>query len=315
MRWNVPTVEVCQAGERLVVLPGVFGDGDIRTFTGASTEREFFAFLKKAEAVESAANMLLMPLLETVVDLTSCAAVKQIQRASEMMAVVHRLNLEFAGKPAETRMSSDHFMDVFRQFGVHWRVNDLPPSGAQDVEYLKRDLIVGIDYPHYEAAVLRQFPALLDDERQALDRLMHEPSLTELMLKEHDVTVEQLQNATPDELRILAEARPTLVAYQQLLDLNARISSSHLMLTMKFLFKPIRAREAAGIADSGVVSNRAGSTGMLERYLVALTRARKNHALAAFRRIPQDELARLARIETMPTVSSDELPHIIRLAA
>jgi len=142
----------------LARLPGVFEGDEVRTYTGASGEREFFIFLKKAEAAELAANQVLAPLHDGSLALRSREAVDRIRLATEMLAVVTRLNLDFATRPAETALTTDHFMDVFRQFAVHWRAGDVPPSGAQDAEYLKRDLILGIAFPDYTKAVLRQFP-------------------------------------------------------------------------------------------------------------------------------------------------------------
>ncbi len=55
------------------------------------------------------------------------------------------------------------------------------------------------------------------------------------------------------------------------------------MLSKKFLFKPQQVRDATGIGDRELVSNRAGTTGMNESFLDRLTQARRDHALAPLR--------------------------------
>ena len=49
-------------------------------------------------------------------------------------------------------MPPEHFMDVFRQFAVHWTADDIPPSGALDPEALKRDFLLGIGIPRVRPA-------------------------------------------------------------------------------------------------------------------------------------------------------------------
>jgi hypothetical protein len=55
--------------------------------------------------------------------------------ATRLMNALVRLNQGFAAlAPAAGGLRTEHFMDVFRQFAVHWDLGDLPPSGAQDPE-------------------------------------------------------------------------------------------------------------------------------------------------------------------------------------
>ena len=65
------------------------------------------------------------------------------------------------------------------------------------------------------------------------------------------------------------------------------------MLTEKYLFKPQRARDVAGVGDAPLVSNRRGTSGMEEPLLVRLTRARRHHPLRMFAMVPGPELAAL----------------------
>jgi len=92
-----------------------------------------------------------------------------------------------------------------------------------------------------------------------------------------------LRAAELPDLRRLVGDYPALAAWHRLLTAHARASGAHLMLSKKFLFKPQRRRDEAGLGDGPLVSNRAGTTGMNETFLERLTRARQEHALAPLR--------------------------------
>ena len=51
VRWNVPTAEVLVGGRVVAVLPGVFPDAEIRTYTGDPGEVAFLELLKTSEAL------------------------------------------------------------------------------------------------------------------------------------------------------------------------------------------------------------------------------------------------------------------------
>ena len=163
VRWNVPTVEAVWRGERLATLEGAFEGPRVRTYTGDPGEVLFLVLLKKAEALEAAANALLEPLAEAVEVRRYDAeeSLARMCRAASLLLAVHRTNHEFTapGEDSAPRLRPDHFLDVFRQFAVHWRRGDVPPSGAQDPEYLARDLLLGIAFPGYEAHARRVCPA------------------------------------------------------------------------------------------------------------------------------------------------------------
>ena len=76
-----------------------------------------------------------------------------------------------------------------------------------------------------------------------------------------------------------------LAEWYELLEANARVGGAHLRLSRKFLFQPQRSRDAAGMGDRVLVSNRRGTTGMDEHILQQLTQARRDHDLAAFRAV------------------------------
>jgi hypothetical protein len=291
VRWNVGTVEVRLNDRTLATLPGVFDDGRVRSYTGSGGEERFFVLVKRSEAVELAVNNLLEPLTEPGARLHSPDAATRVRLAAGLLEALRRLFIDFAAEPPERSMPAEHFMDVFRQFAVHWAPGDIPPSGALDPEALKRDFLLGIAVPDYDRRVRRLFPALLDDERLVLERLMAQPTLPQRLLATLAVDPESLAGADPVELRRLVRRHPALADWYRLLAAHARAAGSHLMLSKKFLFRPQNQRDRDGLGDRPLVSNRAGTTGMTETFLERLTRARREHALAPLRRVLASETA------------------------
>lgn len=294
VRWNVPTAEVRLAGETVAVLPGVFPDRRIRTYTGDPGELAFLELLKTSEALELAANDTLEPIADGSCDIRSAEAAERAHAAARFLTALAAANQDFAAlAPDDGGLGTAHFMDVFRQFAVHWQPGDIPPSGAQDAEFLRRDLLLGIDFPGYHHHMRGNYPALLDRERAVLDRQAGRSTLPQLLLQALDLRPADLATATRDQLRDLVRAHPNLVAWYTLLAANAKVGGVHLMLTEKYLFKPQRARDEAGVGDSPLVSNRRGTSGMEEPLLVRLARARRDHPLRSLGLVPGRELAEL----------------------
>jgi hypothetical protein len=283
VRWNVGTVRVRLGGETAAVLPGVFDDERIRSYTGTGGEERFFLLVKRGEAVELAVNELIEPLAGDRVSLVSRDAVARIRTATVLLACLRRLFIDFAALPPERGMPADHFLDVFRQFAVHWTLGDVPPSGALDPEALKRDFLLGVGLPGYDRHVRRLFPALLDGEREAVATLMTQPTLPNRLLASLHVDEAALRRAPVADLERLVGRHPALVDWYRLLRMHARAAGAHLMLSKKFLFKPQQRRDLAGLGDKPLVSNRSGTTGMTETFLETLTRARQDHPLAVLR--------------------------------
>ncbi len=311
-RWNTPTAEVYWQGERIVQLAGAFADTLTRSYTGDPGEIAFFNLVKKSEALELAANRLLTPIWEDRVDAGSATALANVQKATVLLAVVHRLNLDFASLPPESGLRPDFFLDTMRQFAVHWTLDDVPPSGAQDPEYLVRDFLVGIGFDNYASHVRKVFPALLDTEREQLIRLMTGRAIPDTVLAGLGLTEDELLVMSTAKLADLVRRAPIVAALHQLLFVNFRIGSSHLMLTKKFLFKPAYERERAGLPDNLLVSRYAGTTGMIERLLERLTQARKNHVLRGLNRLSHADLSAVAGIQQLPVISSEEVYDYVR---
>lgn len=283
VRWNVGTIRVRMHDEVIAELPGIFDDGRIRSYTGTPGEERFFLLVKQGEAVELAVNCMLLPLTIENADLIGEKARHCVQQCAVLLEALRQLFLDFAALPPEQTMAAEVFMDVFRQFAAHWTPGDIPPSGALDPEALKRDFLLGIAEPEYDQQARRLFPALLESERTEIDELMSGPTLPRRLLAEIGYDEATLHEADEADLRRLVAQHPALVDWYRLLAMHARVSGAHLMLSKKFLFKPQRQRDEAGIGDRHLVSNRAGTTGMTETYLDRLTRARQNHTLAPLR--------------------------------
>lgn len=285
VRWNVGTLKVVRGDETMAVLPGVFDDGKIRSYTGTPSEGRFFLLVKQGEAIELAINDVLCPLTAEHVNLLGEDALVRVRLAVDLLRALRDLFRDFAARPPEQSMPTDQFMDVFRQFAVHWTADDIPPSGALDPEALKRDFLLGMNLEGYDENVRRLFPALLTVERETIGRMMAEPTLPERVLTGLGESAATLRAADRGDLARLVGEHPGLADWYTLLAAHARAAGAHLMLSKKFLFKPQQRRDAAGLGDKPLVSNRAGTTGMNETFLERLTRARQDHALAPLRNV------------------------------
>jgi hypothetical protein len=281
--WNVPTVEVRFRGDPVAVLPGIT-EGEILSYTGAPAEQWFFELVKRGQALELAANTLLEPLAAGDIGVTSPEGLQRVRLATTLLEALRRLFLEFAGARPGQGMQPQYFMDVFRQFAAHWVVGDIPPSGALDVDAVKRDVLLGTLDEHYLRHVDRIRPAMLAAERADLGRWMDSPTLPDRLLAAVGVDRETLATLPPDRLEALVAAHPAVTDWHRLLSSHARASGAHLMLSKRFLFNPQRQRDEDGIGDRQLVSNRRGTTGMDEPILDRLTRLRRDHALAPLRR-------------------------------
>ena len=314
VRWNAPDMEVRWQGQILGRLESVFNDGLVRTYTDNPGEHQFLLLLKRAEALETAANALLLPIAEGTIAVDSSEAIEAVGVAVRLLEAVHKINLEFThnGQGGKPIFDENHFLDILRQFAVHWKTGDVPPSGAQDPEFLKRDFYLGMDFPDYARHVKRIFPALLDRERDELQDAMQLPSIPQRVAQKVAVDSQVLAHGTSPDLLGLAQSFPFLVNYYLLMRANAHVSASHLMLTKRFLFKPMRERDRLGIPDSPLVSNRSGTTGMLEQLLETLAKHRQNHAMKGFSQLPLEQLLLLS-----PTVANEssrsrlELPEVV----
>jgi hypothetical protein len=312
VRWNVPTIEVHWNSEQLARLPGCFDDNEVRTYTGDVGERLFFELIKKSEALERAANDLLQPLSDGTVGMESADGLERVRTATVLLMALRQLNLDFTSRPSHESLTPEHFLDVFRQFAVHWHRDDIPPSGAQDPEFLKRDFLLGIDFPGYDHHVRRMFPALLDEERSELTRAMARPSLPTMLVDSLGMSFATLAQTPLAQLREIIRTHPALAAYYLLLNANARVAGVHLMLTKRFLFKPQRDREQAGLPDSPLVSNRRGTTGMDELLLERLSLARKNHPLGFLHHLHSHHLAEVGGLEPIPAIHTEDVAEMIR---
>jgi hypothetical protein len=315
VRWNAPATEVRVAGIVVAGLPGAFADGMIRTYTNDSGEFAFFALLKKSEALELAANDLLQPISDGTIDILSADATDRARLATLVLRALRRLNLDFASAPvSDGGLRTEHFMDVFRQFAVHWAPGDLPPSGAQDPEFLRRDLLLGLDFAGYDRQVLRIMPTLLDSDRVMLTRLLGAPALPMVLLRSLHLDREGMTTLSTSQLRDLVSGRPELGVWYLLLAANAKFAATHLMLTEKFLFRPQRERDATGVGDRLLVSNREGTTGLAHPVLEQLTRARRRHALTTLARVPAPELARLCGLPPTPPITSEDVAGMVQFS-
>lgn len=312
VRWNAPTTEVAVGSTTLVTLPGCFADQAIRTYTADAGEIGFFELLKKSEALEAAINTALWPLAEGQIELLCPEATAHAALAATLMKSLIRINAQFAARPPERGgLRTEHFMDVFRQFAVHWQPGDIPPSGAQDPEFLLRDLLLGIDLPDYPTHIRRVFPVLLESERSRLETQAQRSPLPSLLLCALELDRGALEAMPAQQLAALVADRPALAVWHRLLAANANLAAVHLKLTERFMFTPQRIRDQSGIGDRPLVSNRRGTTGMDQPILVRLAEARRRHILTALDRLPSRDLSALAdNITCIPFAGTHDEPTV-----
>ena len=314
VRWNAPDTLVESGGEILARIPGEFTDARIRTYTDDPGETAFFELLKHSEALELAANDVLEPVAAGTLDPRHPDAVARALAATGLMTALIRLNRAFAARgPEQGGLRTEHFMDVFRQFAVHWRTGDVPPTGAQDPEFLRRDFLLGIDFPDYGRHVRRVFPGLLATERTMLEEAMARPPIPATLLGGLRTDAAGLAGLGVERLRTVVSENPALAAWHLLLSANATFGGVHLRLTEKYLFKPQRVRDETGIGDRELVSNRRGTTGMEEPLLVRLARARREHPLRGIGRLTERELIACCGLEP-DAFAAEHLP-TVRFAA
>lgn len=310
--WNVGGMRALWKGQVLADIPGVFNDGLIRTYTDDVGEQQILHLFKACETLEQASNNVLEPLWAQSGPLGRGEAEERLMIASHMLAGARRLVVDFPRGDDRGRLTPDQFVDVFRQFAIHWDPGDVPPSGPQDVEFLSRDLMNGMGSSAYHQHIRKIFPGLLLPECIRLSDLMERPySLPQTLLEAAGLSVDQLAVMTPRELGGAAQDHPALAACYFYLRTSARLSAAHLAMAKKFLFKVTKKRSELGLIDNAPVSNELGITGLAEMVMERLHDARKRHPLQAFGRLHAAELSALSRIPLNPDPDSSQTQDLL----
>jgi hypothetical protein len=310
VRWNPPTATV-RWNQRTLTYPGVFDDGRTRSYTGNFGEIEFFCLHKRSEALERAINQILEPLHTGRVPITSELAVRAILDARDLLGIVRKLFIDFTALPPERKLSPQHFSGVMRQFAVHWQKNDVPPSGAEDPEYVKRDYILGINYPCYEEHIQTMLPAMLSTDRKEIATARRHPSLPQTLIQEAKINTTDLHAASDRQLLSLVATCPALEATHQLLAAQARLSSAHLMLATRYVYE--MGRRDADTHNERIVSNDRGTTGMNREALRRLHQGRRTHTLARLSRLRQRDLVDASGIAPPRAVTSEDVATAVTL--
>jgi len=303
VRWNTPPSQAVWNGERIVALPSVYRDGLVRTYTADAGETLILELFKAVETLEAGANTALEPVWAGC-SMSDDEATHRFTIATHMVAGAQRLFRDFPGGDHRGALSIEHFIHVFRQFGVHWQDGDTPPSGPQDVEWVTRDLMTGVGSPAYCQHVRRIYPGLLAPERARLSQAMDRPPLPQQLLQAAGLTAQVLTAMPEAELSETARNHPRIVACYYFLRASARLSAIHLAVSKHYLFAAMRR------ADTGhgqaAVSNEQGITGLAEQALERLHHARQHHALHPLGRLPRPTLRTLSHIVPDPQTSTSQ---------
>ncbi|WP_245402241.1 hypothetical protein [Nocardia albiluteola] len=305
--WNAPEMSAYRGSSRICTLPSVFDDGRIRTYTAEIGETLIIELFKRCETLEAAANIAVQPIwADGAFTMSRDEIAERFATARLMLAGVRRLFLNFSRGDERGALSVAHFIDVFRQYAVHWDHGDVAPSGPQDVQFILRDLMTGIDMPGYVDHVERILAALLADERQMVTDAAAQPSLPEVLLNEAGLSPQQLAALPDSELTAVLRRYPVLGECYLLLELNARLSAAHLMVAKKYLYKPNHQRDQAGAAVAAPVPNDKGITELPESALDMLNRARRRHLLSAIGRWRTAEVAAICGATVQRDISIND---------
>ena len=308
VRWNTGTMRACWKGETVARLPSVFNDARIRTYTDDIGETLILELFKRCETLEKAANNALKPLWDGGIGHMDFDEMRErFILAMHMLAGIQRFMLDFPFGDERGKLTPNQFIDVFRQFAIHWDTEDIPPSGPQDTEFIKRDLLIGMGLPRYVEHVRRIFPGLLEEERKELSELFGRKALPVQLLENAGTTLSDFNGFSKNELEIFINKNPIVSYCFFFLRANSHLSAAHLMLAKRFLFKPIRIREKTGLANAlAPVSNEMGITGLTEGPLERLNNGRRDHVLTRLDQFTNTELFHLSGIGRCPELTTAE---------
>jgi hypothetical protein len=312
VRWNTPKVRTYWKDRQIAELGSEFDDGRIRTYTNTIGEQLILELFKKCETLEKAANDSLILLYEADAVTASNDGLEKLRIAAVMLAGVRRVLRDFFAGDHRGRLTEAHFLDVFRQFAIHWDPDDIAPSGTQDIEFLKRDFILGISVPGYGEKIRRFYPGLLAEECEELEVAMRRPALPTAFLDSVGLSPSRLNIMSKSELAQTLRIHPALAGLYYVLRANARVSSVHLSLAKNYLFKPMRRRNSEGFMDKAVVSNNYGINGHAETALERLVEGRKEHPLRRLGEFSDQEILDLTGVHPDPTLSTEQTNRLLR---
>jgi hypothetical protein len=306
IRWNYRDTVARWANEDVARLPSVFADGRVRTYTDDVGEELIIELFKRCETLELAANESLLPIWKNGVGGMDRDEVRErFAMAGHMLAAVRRLLLDFPQGDDRGRLTAAHFMDVFRQFAIHWDPGDVPPSGPQDPQFILRDLMTGIGVADYAGHVKRIYPGLLAPEREELSAAMALPALPITLLQPAGITAGDLATLPDAALASALQRYPEIGGCYFLLRVNARVSAAHLMVAKKYLYNPAKKRGEDGIVDTSPVPNDKGITELTETALDRLNHARRAHLLKDLDRLGARQVSTFGRFDPAPELSMD----------
>ncbi|SFB40394.1 hypothetical protein SAMN05216266_11073 [Amycolatopsis marina] len=280
VRWNVPTVRVQWAGQPLAVVEGVFSDSSVRTYTSGAGEAALLIVLKKCEAVELAVNELLEPICAGDLSPSGEEGRERAAVATALLGVVRQLLAEFTEDLVRGRSGGTSPTDAVARFSVHWRLGDVPPSSARNVEYVRRDLLLGIGAPGFRDHLFRLLPGLLRTEQATLSELVSRPSLSDQILRVAGLGHASSVPRSAGWLHKSVAKQAWLADYHLLFRMNAEVSAAHLAMTRKLLPDRDRVVEETGKQLERVTPNGECCVDTDETVLSRLSLAREQHPLA-----------------------------------
>jgi hypothetical protein len=275
--WNGSLVDIYLPGdtEPILQFPNVFQSSPL-TFSDDPAELLFLSLLKRCAALEAAANLLLWPLCEGLFELDEPAALTRVEDATVLMQGIRS---EMNGFRHSKDFTATFFLDVLRQYACAWDSEGSysAPSGAHDVEYVVRDLLLGTPVSHLDDHIDDLFHVLAPSAQTTIQRARSVSSFTVRLGHRLGVDLErQLPTMTQRELTVVVESNPWLAAYHALYKASAEISASHWAMVYSYLVSPMKQREL----DAVVVSNHAGTGGLTMEVIRQFMSDRAKHVLS-----------------------------------
>ncbi len=256
--WNGSDVDVYLPGdtEPYVRVPSAFPDASgPLTFSDDPGERLFIDLLKRCAAMEEAANTLLWPVCDGSLLVDDFEALERVGGATLLL---QGLRAEMNGFRQREVFTVSFFLDILRQYACAWEVDEVscPPSGAHDLEYIVRDVLLGTPIDRIDEHVDGLFHVLDAPAQARLQRARAAGPLVALLGRRLGMDLPNvLPTMTTAQLFAVAAAHPWLACYTSLFRANGAVSASHWAMVHRYLVAPMRARDR----DAIVVSNYEGT--------------------------------------------------------
>ncbi|HLJ89686.1 MAG TPA: hypothetical protein VKZ53_22945 [Candidatus Angelobacter sp.] len=216
-------------------------------FTGDPQEIHFHRVVNATHNLHNYSRILLRPICEGNVDVTSPEAMCAIRQTTENMKELCRhFNSLTEMNGSSWVFQPAFFMKRMRTYLVSYPVCRVDWSGVNAANLAAQmaiDYMVGITTEKYRTTVHERLRYLTAEDRIGLEQDMMMPSLTDRILKKMNLNLCRLETLTRSSLGELLLHQPvdvlnSLVALEGLIAAAGRLTSIHWRLIVDYLVKP-----------------------------------------------------------------------------